>query len=66
MHQIAERFRDITQIKSGLLECVTPEHLDQIFTLFSQTTVNGRRLVIFDEIQNVRGLLWFKRQRQGD
>jgi len=37
-----------------LLECVTPEQLDQIFTLFSQTTVNGRRLVIFDEIQNVQ------------
>ena len=37
-----------------LLECVTPEHLDQVFTLFGQTTVAGRRLVIFDEIQNVR------------
>lgn len=36
-----------------LLECVTPGHLDQIFTLFVQTTVAGRRLVIFDEIQNV-------------
>ena len=37
-----------------LLDCVAPEHLDQVFTLFAQTTVAGRRLVIFDEIQNVR------------
>lgn len=37
-----------------LLECVTPEQLDRIFTIFTQTTVAGRRLVIFDEIQNVR------------
>jgi len=36
-----------------LLECVTPAQLDQIFSLFMQTTVPGRRLVIFDEIQNV-------------
>ena len=36
-----------------LLECVTPGQLDQIFNLFIQTTVAGRRLVIFDEIQNV-------------
>jgi uncharacterized protein len=37
-----------------LLECVTPEQLDLIYTIFIQTTVAGRRLVIFDEIQNVR------------
>ena len=37
-----------------LLECVTPENLEQVFTLFGQTTVAGRRLVIFDEIQTVR------------
>lgn len=37
-----------------LLECVTPEQLDFVFTLFNQTTVPGRRLAIFDEIQNVR------------
>ncbi len=36
-----------------LQECVTPGDLDQIFTLFMQTTVPGHRLVIFDEIQNV-------------
>ena len=36
-----------------LLECVTPEQLDQVFTIFGQTTVAGRRLIIFDEIQNV-------------
>lgn len=37
-----------------LQECIAPEQLDRIFTIFSQTTVNGRRLAIFDEIQNVR------------
>ena len=37
-----------------LLECVTPEQLDRVFALFEQTTVPGRRLAIFDEIQNVR------------
>lgn len=37
-----------------LLECVTPEKLDMVVTLFDQTTVSGRRLIIFDEIQNVR------------
>lgn len=36
-----------------LQECVTPGQLDQIFNLFIQTSVAGRRLVIFDEIQNV-------------
>lgn len=36
-----------------LLECVTAGQLDQIFMLFVQTAVPGRRLVIFDEIQNV-------------
>jgi predicted AAA+ superfamily ATPase len=36
-----------------LQECVTPGQLDQIFTLFMQTTIPGHRLVIFDEIQNV-------------
>jgi uncharacterized protein len=33
---------------------VAPEQLDLVFTLFDQTTVVGRRLAIFDEIQNVR------------
>jgi hypothetical protein len=37
-----------------LMECVAPEQLDQVFTQFEQTTVPGRRLAIFDEIQNVR------------
>jgi hypothetical protein len=37
-----------------LLDCVSPEDLEQVFTLFDQTAVAGRRLVIFDEIQNVR------------
>lgn len=37
-----------------LMECVTPEQLDRVFALFEQTTVTGRRLAIFDEIQNVR------------
>ena len=36
-----------------LIDCVTPEQLDQVFTIFGQTTVVGRRLIIFDEIQNV-------------
>lgn len=37
-----------------LIECVTPQQLEQVVNIFDQTTVPGRRLIIFDEIQNVR------------